>query len=78
MMTPREKYESDAAYHNLVCVLEGLIHKADYTPSELREACIYACIRYESYQVRVMNIPINSAINDAMRVMEGFICEGKS
>jgi len=47
MKTPKEKYMNDPQYHQLVDTLEGLIHTAQFTPSELREACIFACIKYE-------------------------------
>lgn len=57
MRTPKEKYLNDADYHALVTMLEGFIHRAQFTPSELREAAVYACIRYESGRVKPMFIP---------------------
>jgi len=47
MKTPREKYDNDPEYHNIVNLIESFIERAKFTPSELREAAIYACIRYE-------------------------------
>ena len=44
MKTPNEKYENDNAYRQLVDVLTALIHQAEFTPSEIREACMLACI----------------------------------
>lgn len=52
MKTPKEKYMNDPEYHNLVCTLESLIEQARFTPSELREACILACINYEMRHIR--------------------------
>lgn len=52
MKTPREKYQNDPEYNRLVKMLEGFIHHARFTPSELREACILACINYEMSHVR--------------------------
>ena len=42
--TPREKYMHDPAYHALVDALRNMIRKAEFTPSELREACLFAAI----------------------------------
>ena len=47
MMTPKEKYLNDPVYHNLVSLLESAIRRAELAPSEVREAAMYACIRYE-------------------------------
>lgn len=47
MKTPEEKYNYDVDYHYLVDYLESLIAKSQFTPSELREACILATIHYE-------------------------------
>lgn len=50
--TPRQRCENDPAYRQLVQFLEDQIHQANYTPSELREAVILACINYEQRNVR--------------------------
>ena len=47
MNTPRSKYYNDPHYHQLVDVMVGMIMKAQYTPSEMREAAILASIIYE-------------------------------
>ena len=47
MKTPEEKYAGDSKYRHFVDLIENLIHNADFTPSELREMVIYACIRDE-------------------------------
>jgi len=39
-----ERYLRDPAFRNLVDVVEGLIWRAEYTPTELREAVILAAI----------------------------------
>lgn len=51
MKTPQEKFDNDTAYRGLVTMLEAYFHRAEFTPSELREACIFAAIRYASYTV---------------------------
>ncbi len=50
MKTPQQKYENDPHYHALVDMLQSMIHEARFTPSELREACIYAATRYEMFR----------------------------
>lgn len=52
MKTPEEKYANDPMYHALVDTLEYMIHKAEFTPSEIREAAMFACIRYEEKTIR--------------------------
>lgn len=47
MKTPREKYENDPHYHALVDSMMAMIDQGNFTPSELREAVIYAATRYE-------------------------------
>jgi hypothetical protein len=56
--TPQERYLHDPMFKNLVDMLEAAIHRADYTPSELREAAVLAAIHYESMRVRRQFIPL--------------------
>ena len=50
MKTPEQKYMSDPDYHMLVDLLESFIYRNQYTPSEIREAAMFACIKYEMNQ----------------------------
>lgn len=50
MKTAEEKYRHDADFKRLVDTMEHYIHMAQFTPSELREAAIFASIRYMQYQ----------------------------
>ncbi len=61
MKTPREKYMNDPEYHRLVDMLESFVERAQFTPSELREACVLACINYEMRHVREMAIDPRAA-----------------
>ncbi len=47
MKTPEEKYMNDPQYARLVDTLESFIRQAQFTPSEVREAAMLACIKYE-------------------------------
>lgn len=51
-LTPEERFLRDPQFSALVSTLEAMIHRADYTPTELREAVMLAAIRYESRQSR--------------------------
>ena len=46
--TVAARYERDAHFRVLVDMLEHEIDRARFTPTELREAVIFACIRYEA------------------------------
>lgn len=70
MKTPRDKYMNDPEYHALVNMLENFIERAQFTPSELREACVLACINYEMRHVREMTIDPRAA--EAFRVLDEF------
>jgi len=50
MLSPDEKYRTDTQYRMFVDTLEAMIRQAQFTPSEIREAAIYAAIRYECTQ----------------------------
>jgi hypothetical protein len=45
--TPSQRYQDDPTFRRLVDSLEHLLHQAQTTPSELREACLLAHIHYE-------------------------------
>lgn len=49
---PESRYQRDAAFRGLVDVLQHFIQRAQFTPTEVREAALLACIHYESYTVR--------------------------
>ena len=64
MKTPRQKYNNDPSYAALVDTLCAHIHKAQFTPSELREASILACILYHEQTVQIELPPnIQHALN---------------
>ena len=67
MKTPNEKYVNDPSYRQLVDMLTALIHKAEFTPSEIREACMLACILHEQ---RMRPVVISAEAERAMEVLE--------
>jgi len=72
MKTPKDKYMNDPEYHHFVHMLEGFIERASFTPSELREMCVLACINYEMRHVR--NVKIDPRLDDALRTLEDYAC----
>ena len=70
MKTPREKYMNDPEYHQLVTMLENFIERAQFTPSELREAAMLASINYEMRHVRQHTI--DPRTEEAFRVLDEF------
>ena len=51
--------------------LESFIELAKYTPSELREACILACINYESKKVSSVD-KLNPEVIAALNTLEDY------
>ena len=49
---PEIRYSHDPAFKQLVDVMHSFIQKAEFTPTEMREAALLACIHYESYHIR--------------------------
>ena len=71
LQTPKDKYLNDPEYNHLVNMLESLIEQARFTPSEMREACMVACINYEMRHIRDMQI--DPKVMNAMDVLDSFI-----
>lgn len=71
MKTPKEKYMNDPQYHHFVQILEDMIEQAKFTPSELREMSVLACINYEMRHIREHNI--DPRVDDAFRVLDDFV-----
>lgn len=69
MKTPNEKYENDQSYRQLVDTMEALIVKAEFTPSEIREASMLACILHERHR-RIRPVVISAEAARAMDVLE--------
>jgi hypothetical protein len=70
MKTPREKYIHDDRYHALVDSLYNAIRQAQFTPSEVREAAILACIIYEETRVipPIKKIPPGEVVNSIKNI----------
>jgi hypothetical protein len=70
MKSPKDKYMNDPEYHSLVQFLEGMIERARFTPSELREACVLASINYEMRHVR--GAQIDPRLDGALKILDEY------
>lgn len=49
---PRDRYRTDAEFSALVNMIRGWIHRLHWTPSEIREAAMLACVLEEMEHTR--------------------------
>lgn len=54
MKTPKEKYQNDPKYYRLVNVLLDQLRRCEFTPSEVREAAMLACVINEEITSRLV------------------------
>lgn len=47
-----DRYNNDPAYRTLVDYMVHMIHQLQFTPSELRDAAMFAAIRFEQRNTR--------------------------
>lgn len=74
MNTPECRYMNDAMYRATVDMMEGLIHEAQFTPSEIREMAVLAAIHYELNRVRPYTV-IPSEVNNAFHILDKWCTE---
>lgn len=56
-----ERFHNDAQWHALVCMLEKQILELELSPSEIREAAMYAAYRVEMRRpVQIESIEVNA------------------
>ena len=49
MKTPREKYQNDPAYSQMVNLMVSYLHQCQFTPSEMREMAVLASTIHEEH-----------------------------
>ncbi len=67
MVSPKDRYENDVQYRQLCDLIEGFLHQAQFTPSEVRECAVMACIHYEmrhAFKHYTVPISINRALHE--------------
>ena len=58
------KYMSDPVFHTIVDMMYSAIAKMDYSPTELRQAAMFAAIKFEHENVRHSMIVGNDPLED--------------
>jgi hypothetical protein len=53
-LSAEHRFEHDPLYRAVVDHLTMLLAKLEFTPTEVREAAIYACIRFEQLNMRAV------------------------
>lgn len=73
MKSPRNRYLNDPMYHRLVDTMRAWIEQADFTPSEIREAAIFATIMHEEARIPRYLIPMTPEINARLEELHAII-----
>lgn len=77
MTTPRQRYNNDAHYRQLVDVLVQQIVQCKLTPAQIREAAILASIIYnEQYAVQKFGLFPDLGLQIALEKFEEFYDQG--
>lgn len=53
LKTPYEKMANDPKYSNFVSYLESMIYSLEFTPSEVREMAMAACVNFSLHNMQL-------------------------
>ena len=73
MQSPKERYENDPQYKQLCDLIENFLTQARFTPSEVRECAVMACMHFEmrhGFRNYLQSVP--SQVNDAFKTLEEY------
>ncbi len=57
--SPKDRYENDPAYKQLTDAIEAMIHESRFSPSEVRECAVLACVHHEMrYGFKHYTVPL--------------------
>ena len=70
--TPNYRYTHDPEFKQLTDLLESFIRRCDFTPSEVRQAAMLACINYEMMRTdrRYYKLTIPENAENAISILE--------
>ncbi len=72
-MSVHERYNNDAQFRQLVDYMIFLIQRAQFTPSELREAAILVSIKYEQRRIPDLSIALQEQVIRHLKVAESLL-----
>ncbi len=72
MKTPQEKYDNDPMYAQLVNLFSHMIGRAEFTPSEIREAGVLACIHHEQRRTLALGFHMSPEVIHALETLEQY------
>lgn len=72
MLSLKSKYDDDPQYRQCVDMMEHLIHQHQFTPSELREMAVLACIHYEMRNPNPRSFIISKEVEGSLRTLQEF------
>ena len=72
---PRDRYLNDPLYKAVVDQMEYLLHTAQLTPSEMREAAVLASINYENMNVRRYHIALTPELHQTLEEMHMLVTQ---
>lgn len=61
--TPEHRYVRDPLFRQLVDMMHECIRRCQYSPTEMREAAILACIHHDRITVRSQTLYVDRAGN---------------
>lgn len=73
--TALDRYRNDSTYRQVVDSMEHMIHAAQLTPSELREAAVMASINYENKRVRQYHIGLTPELHEQLETFNRMVSE---
>ena len=71
MLSPKDRYENDSDYRTFVDSVEAMLIRAYFTPAEVREMAVLACIHYEMRHA-FKHYTVPSGVNHALDVLSGW------
>lgn len=71
MKSPKERYENDPQYRAAVDAMQKMIDDAQFSPAEMREMAVLACIHHEmSHCFNYYTVPIG--VNKALETLTNY------